>query len=133
MESVTKWNFVLDRSLDKFIHCDKREGKCRCKCIGLLGGGGGLVAQLCLTLATPWTVAHQAPLSMGFSRQEQWSRLPISFSDWRGWIVATQMRNNGPDQVTAWRQKYAGSEDTWKAVWMGLHAYFKVEDEREIS
>ena len=25
---------------------------------------------------TPWTVAHQAPLSMGFSRQEYWSRLP---------------------------------------------------------
>ena len=23
--------------------------------------------------ATPWTVAHQAPLSMGFSRQEYWS------------------------------------------------------------
>ena len=28
--------------------------------------------------ATPWTVAHQAPLSMGFSRQEYWSRLPCS-------------------------------------------------------
>ena len=26
--------------------------------------------------ATPWTVAHQAPLSMGFSRQEYWSGLP---------------------------------------------------------
>ena len=25
--------------------------------------------------ATPWTVAHQAPWSMGFSRQEYWSRL----------------------------------------------------------
>ena len=25
---------------------------------------------------TPWTVACQAPLSMGFSRQEYWSRLP---------------------------------------------------------
>ena len=30
----------------------------------------GLVAKLCPTLATPWTVACQAPLSMGFSRQE---------------------------------------------------------------
>ena len=27
-------------------------------------------------LATPWTVAHQAPLSMGFTRQEYWSGLP---------------------------------------------------------
>ena len=26
--------------------------------------------------ATPWTVAHQAPLSMGLSRQEYWSGLP---------------------------------------------------------
>ena len=27
---------------------------------------------------TPWTVARQAPLSMGFSRQEYWSMLPFS-------------------------------------------------------
>ena len=26
--------------------------------------------------ATPWTVAYQAPLSMGFSGQEHWSGLP---------------------------------------------------------
>ena len=26
---------------------------------------------------TPWTVAYQAPLSMEFSRQEYWSRLPF--------------------------------------------------------
>ena len=39
--------------------------------------GGGLVSKLCPTLATPWMVAHQAPLSMGFSRQEYWSRLPF--------------------------------------------------------
>ena len=27
--------------------------------------------------ATPWTIAYQAPLSMGFSRQEYWSGLPL--------------------------------------------------------
>ena len=27
---------------------------------------------------TPWTAAHQAPLSMGFSRQEYWSGLPFA-------------------------------------------------------
>ena len=27
--------------------------------------------------ATPWTGAYQAPPSMGFSRQEYWSRLPF--------------------------------------------------------
>ena len=39
-----------------------------------------LVAQSCLTevcFATPWTVAHQAPLSMGSPRQEHWSGLPF--------------------------------------------------------
>ena len=35
------------------------------------------VTRLCPTLATPWTVAHQVPLSMGFSRQEYWSGLPF--------------------------------------------------------
>ena len=40
-------------------------------------GGGGLVAKSYLTLAIPWTVAHQASLSMGFSRQEYWSGLPF--------------------------------------------------------
>ena len=29
------------------------------------------------SLATPWTVDHKAPLSMGFSRQEYWSGLPF--------------------------------------------------------
>ena len=38
---------------------------------------GGLDDKLCLTLATPWTIARQAPLSMGFSRQEYWSGLPF--------------------------------------------------------
>ena len=37
--------------------------------------GGGLVAKLCPTLVTPWTVAHQAALSTGFPRQEYWSEL----------------------------------------------------------
>ena len=36
-----------------------------------------LVAQSCLTFVTPWTVAYQAPLSMGFPRQEYWSGLPF--------------------------------------------------------
>ena len=39
--------------------------------------GGGLVTGL--TLRIPWTVACQAPLSMGFSRQEYWSGLPFLF------------------------------------------------------
>ena len=43
----------------------------------LLKPGVGLVAKSSLTFATPWTVACQAPLSMGFSRQKYWSGLPF--------------------------------------------------------
>ena len=36
-----------------------------------------VVTQSCLTPVTPWIAAHQAPLSMGFSRQEYWNGLPF--------------------------------------------------------
>ena len=51
---------------------------------------GSLVAKLCLTLATPWTVAHQAPLSMGFSRQEYWSGLPFPSPGFSGSSVGKE-------------------------------------------
>ena len=35
------------------------------------------VARSCPTLATPWTAVHQAPPSMGFSRQKYWSGVPL--------------------------------------------------------
>ena len=53
--------------------------------------GGGLVAKLCPTLAIPWTVARQAPLSMGFSRQEYWSGLHFLLQG----IFPTQESNLG--------------------------------------
>ena len=40
-------------------------------------GSDGLVAKSCVTLATPWIVASQAPLTVGFFRQEYWSGLPF--------------------------------------------------------
>ena len=55
------------------------------------GDGGGLVAQSCLTLATPWAVAHQASLSMRFPRPEYWSGLPFL----RQGIFQTQGSNPG--------------------------------------
>ena len=39
------------------------------------GGGGG--AKSCPTTATPWPVAHQAALSVGFSRQADWTGLVL--------------------------------------------------------
>ena len=40
--------------------------------------GSEVKSLSCVRLfATPWTVAYQAPLSMGFSRQEYWTGLPF--------------------------------------------------------
>ena len=36
-----------------------------------------IVTQPCPTLCDPWTITLQASLSMGFSRQEYWNRLPF--------------------------------------------------------
>ena len=47
-----------------------------------------LVVQSCLTLATPQTVACQAPLSMGFSKQEYWNRLPFLSPGDRGLYIS---------------------------------------------
>ena len=43
-------------------------------------GSGGLVTQSCQILVTRWIVPFQAPLSMGFPRQEYWSGLPFPSS-----------------------------------------------------
>ena len=45
------------------------------------GGGGGLVAKLCPTLATCELGTYQAPRSMGFFRQEYWNGLPFPSGD----------------------------------------------------
>ena len=42
-----------------------------------IGGDCGLVTKLWLTFEISWAVAHQAPLSVRFSRQEYWSGLPF--------------------------------------------------------
>ena len=46
-------------------------------CVGLCVCVGGCVCVIAQSCLTPWTVAHQAPLSMEFSRQEYWSGLPF--------------------------------------------------------
>ena len=52
-------------------------------------GGGGLVTKSCLTLLTPWTVAYQDPLSLGFPRQEYWMGCHFLFQG----IFSTQGSN----------------------------------------
>ena len=76
------------------------------------GGGGGLVAKSCPTLATPWTVARQAPLFMGFSHgQEYWSGLPFPSPG----IFPTQGLNPGllHCRQILYRLSYEGSQNEW--------------------
>ena len=69
----------------------------------LLGAAVG-THYCCLVLShvqlfvTPWTVAHQAPLSMGFPRQECWSRLPFPSPE----IFLTQVSN---PHLLQWQMK----------------------------
>ena len=71
LQPVEKWLVVATRSTFMLQNHISNRFSLNCS-----GGGGGLFAKSCPTLAIPWTVAHQAPLSMGFSRQEYWSGLP---------------------------------------------------------
>ena len=86
---------ILDISKDSNLSLgaksDCKEWTCKMSSSGLLAGW--LVLWLLLLIvvkslthiwlfATPWTVAHQAPPSMGFSRQEYWSGLSITDSKW---------------------------------------------------
>ena len=55
--------------------------------------------RLCVT---PWTAAHQAPLSLGFSRQEHWSGLPFPSPvhesekwKWSRSVVSNSLRPHG--------------------------------------
>ena len=62
---LNDWSFLSYR-LDGWISRRSGEKKVKVKSLSHL--------WLC---ATPWTVAHQAPQSMGFSRQDDWSGLPF--------------------------------------------------------
>ena len=50
---------------------------CVCVCVCVCARAHACVLSQVRLFATPWTVAHQAPLSMGFSRQEYWNGLPF--------------------------------------------------------
>ena len=59
----------LAQRQDLVSHC-----VCVCVCVRARAHS---VTQSCLMFVTLWTVVHQAPLSMEFSRQEYWSGLPF--------------------------------------------------------
>ena len=61
------------------------------------------VAQSCPTLATPWTAAYQAPLSMGFSRQEYWSGVPLPspIKPYIRTILIVELKSSAHDNLIA--------------------------------
>ena len=62
--------------------------------------------------ATPWTVAHQAPLSMGFSSQEYWSGLPCP--------PPRDLPNPGIEPTSLTSPALAGRFSTNSATWEAL-------------
>ena len=58
---------------------------------------------------TPWTVARQAPLSMGFSRQEYWSGLPFP--------PPGDLSNPGFETASLMSPALAGGFFTTSATW----------------
>ena len=75
---LSQWERITSHSIGSYliIHCYVTIKKwiifhpvtSPCSCLAI---------KFHLTLVTPWTVVHQAPLSMGFSRQEYWIELPF--------------------------------------------------------
>ena len=65
---------------------------------------------------TLWTVAHQAPLSMGFSRQDSWSGLPFP--------PPGDLPDSGTEPVSLLSPALAGrfsiTSATWEAKYIGV-------------
>ena len=53
------------------------------------------VVQCVQLFATAWTAAHQAPLSMGFSRQEYWSGVPLPSRSKEAYCVIIKVSDEG--------------------------------------
>ena len=69
----------------------------------------GNLVQLCLTFITVWTVAHQPPLSMGFSRQKYWNGLPCP--------PLGNLPNSGIEPMPLTSPALAGKFFTSSATW----------------
>ena len=75
MENDIKWHIFSSCECDEKAFCCVLYSKSPSTIE--FRGGGGVVAISCLSLVTPWTVVHQAPLYTEFSSQEYSSGLPF--------------------------------------------------------
>ena len=69
--------------------------------------------QWCLTLCDPMDCSRQAPLSMGFSRQEHWTELPCS--------PPHDVSNPGNEPASLTSPTLAGGFFTTSATWEALN------------
>ena len=76
---------------------------------------GGLVTKSCSALVTPRTVACQVPLSMGFSRQEYWSGLPVP--------SARDLPDSGIEPECLKSPAFSGGFFTTRTIWEGVDLY----------
>ena len=73
-------------------------------------------------LATPWTAAYQAPPSMGFSRQEYWSGVPLPSPNQ---LYFNRNKKTKKTSETEYRTWTKGKEDDLKGIGMKLFLNMK--------
>ena len=79
---------------------------------------------------TPWTVIHQVPLSMGFSRQEYWSGLPFPYT-WYVYLVLKRILWGGYCYFPPWKEE----ENEWQkgqAIYPKSHSEKKPQFQEQI-
>ena len=85
-------------------------------------------------LATPWTTAYQAPPSMGFSRQEYWSGVPLPSLNENGQGLVNWETFWLKDCSTSWRQvRDIVYVQKWKRCSQGIENWGFVFQRRLIS
>ena len=77
------------------------------------------VAQSCPLFVTPWTAAHQTPLSMEFSRQEYWNWLPFPSQGY--------LPDPGTEPMSLMPPALAGRFFTNSTTWEASHKLFSHE------
>ena len=91
------------------------------------GGGACWVTKSCPTLATPWTVALQALLSMGFPRQGYWSGLPVTSP---GHLPSPGIEPTSPVWQADSTLRHLGSPCIWRHT---VHSWFSGGSERQAA
>ena len=89
-------------------------------------------------LATPWTAAHQAPPSMGFSRQEYWSGvlLPSPGGNWgrfKPWKTEVNHRATHFSRCLPWGHSSENKPKTSLSLQLGGREWMELEGEEELE